>query len=568
MILDELVAILGFEVTGEDDLRSFQEGLDNAANSARAFAEELFDVAESAAQGLAAISGTVAGVATALTAFASQTADRLAFVEDAAERTGLSFKRMQELAAAGQIAGVEVGNFTGTLETMTRRLAKAARGTGQAKTALEEYGLSAVDASGKIKQADQFLLEVSDRIQTLSAAQQLDLAQQLGISREVLTMLRAGRKDIELYVEQAREAGLIFDERVQEQYSDFQDSLSLMSQTFRAIKDQLTLDYMPALTDVIDRTQEWLKANRDAIREDIGGAIRRTAENIKFLVKQIPLGELDFEKIGAGFIAFTRLVSKRLFWLQIAFVAFDDVVTGLRGGESFTKDYIDGLKRIEKRLESVKKLAQSLLEPFRAIGEFFSSLGISGDPVGQLVGKARELLGLESDVRQTPSGESRSLGERVRDLGELHPDQIFTPRDDEIRNEDGTVSNSTLLGMMLQNIMQGEPHRQSGPPVPGRREPQPKGGQQSRRPQDRPGFPFTAPGELRPNALSQRSPGELAAQAGQVTNNIDNSRNTDVDANITVNVTQSNASGAEIGSAVSGALNNELNVHSDTPVTP
>jgi len=78
MILEELVAVLGFETTGEDDLQKFQQGLDEAAGSARAFAEELFETAQTAAKGLAAISGTVAGVATALTAFASQTADRLA----------------------------------------------------------------------------------------------------------------------------------------------------------------------------------------------------------------------------------------------------------------------------------------------------------------------------------------------------------------------------------------------------------------------------------------------------------------------------------------------------------
>ncbi len=563
MILEELVAVLGFEMTGEDDLQNFQKGLDEAAGSARAFAEELFETAQAAAQGLAAISGTVAGVATALTAFASQTADRLAFVDDAAERTGLSFKRMQELAAAGQIAGVEAANFTGTVEEMTRRLAEAARGSGQAKAALEQYGLSAVDASGKIKQADQFLLEVSDRLQTLGAAEQLDLASKLGISREVLTMLRSGRKDIELYVEQAREAGLIFDGRVRDRYADFQDSLNLLSQTFRAVKDRLVLDYMPAMTDVIDQTQEWLRVNRDAIREDIGGAIERTAKNIRFLFKQIGTGEVDFEKLYAGFFAVSRLISKRLFWLQAAFIAFDDVVTGLRGGESYTKDFIDGfdvlLRRIDRLKAELEPLADKAKSAFESVRE---ALGF-GPSDEEKARKARGQPGpLEAAGPQSTKG---TLGQALSFVQEPGgPIKTITPFEDELVNEDGTISQSTAVGMLLQRLIFGnrapaQPQDQGQPPrgvMRGPTDREPTSG-----PRDRSGFPFTAP-------LSERTSSELASQAGQVTQNIDNSRHTDVDARFTVNVTQTPASGQEIGSSVADALSNRLTVHSDSPVIP
>jgi len=107
--------------------------------------------------------------------------------------------------------------------------------------------------------------------------------------------------------------------------------------------------------------------------------------------------------------------------------------------------------------------------------------------------------------------------------------------------------------------------------VPERREPQPPRGSQPARgvmrgPTDR--APTTGP-EPRPGAaLSERKPAELASQAGQVTQNIDNSRHTDVDARFTVNVTQTPASGQEIGSSVADALSKKLTVHSDTPVIP
>ena len=60
MIVDELIAILGFDLKGEDDLKRFNDGLDRAENGARQFAGSMAKIGLAVAGAFAAIGGAQA----------------------------------------------------------------------------------------------------------------------------------------------------------------------------------------------------------------------------------------------------------------------------------------------------------------------------------------------------------------------------------------------------------------------------------------------------------------------------------------------------------------------------
>lgn len=62
-------------------------------------------------------------------------------------RLGISREKLSELKFAGEQTGVEFNQLTMGLQRMTRRIAEAAQGTGEAKAALAELGLSARELS-------------------------------------------------------------------------------------------------------------------------------------------------------------------------------------------------------------------------------------------------------------------------------------------------------------------------------------------------------------------------------------------------------------------------------------
>ena len=62
---------------------------------------------------------------------------------DVADKLGMSVQHLQGMREAARMTGIEAGTLDMALQRMTRRIAEAASGTGEAKGALQELGLSA-----------------------------------------------------------------------------------------------------------------------------------------------------------------------------------------------------------------------------------------------------------------------------------------------------------------------------------------------------------------------------------------------------------------------------------------
>ena len=84
-------------------------------------------------------------------------------------KLGISTEALQKYRFAAEQSGVASNTFDMALQRMTRRVAEARNGTGEAKAALKEMGITLNDSSGKAKSTEQVFMEVADKMKGMGS---------------------------------------------------------------------------------------------------------------------------------------------------------------------------------------------------------------------------------------------------------------------------------------------------------------------------------------------------------------------------------------------------------------
>ena len=119
--------------------------------------------------------------AAGLAAFAKGAIDAADNLRDLSQKTGVSVENLSRFQQAAEKSGTNIEGVGNAMVRLSRGMAEAAAtGKGPASEALRTLGISAVDASGKLRGVDQVMLEVADRFQKMpDGAQKAALAVQL-----------------------------------------------------------------------------------------------------------------------------------------------------------------------------------------------------------------------------------------------------------------------------------------------------------------------------------------------------------------------------------------------------
>lgn len=147
--------------------------------------------------------GTLAPIATigGLAAMAGRTIELGDALNDMSQRTGVSVESLAKFRKAAATSGIELDNVAKNLVKLSKGLYETAQtGKGPASEALRTLGISATDAAGKLKTADQVTLEIANKFKTMpDGIEKTALAMQLfGKSgADMIPMLNEGGKAIE-----------------------------------------------------------------------------------------------------------------------------------------------------------------------------------------------------------------------------------------------------------------------------------------------------------------------------------------------------------------------------------
>lgn len=276
-------------------LKQVQKELRSASSNIQRGFSGIKDMAIAAGAGITSLAGAGAGVWYATTA-AAETATQMDIMS---RQTGVATERLQAWQAVAVQSGMEGEEFAEALRDMNIELSDAATG-GKDELAqlLEKVGISARDASGNIKTADQVFLDFADAV-----ARQTDSAVQLRMAisafgedtgAKLLPMLQKGSAAFRESEEAMKAAGSAISQSQIDSLKSFRAEWESVKLSFSNASTSMLSTLAPSLSVV----SEGLSLVLERIRPLLQAKAEQWATALASGLSKIPW-ETIADKIGA-----------------------------------------------------------------------------------------------------------------------------------------------------------------------------------------------------------------------------------------------------------------------------
>ena len=314
-----------------------------------------------------------------------------------ADSVDIAFDALQELQFATEREGGSLQSLQQSLLALSQRAGEAFRGMGEGVQVFGLLGINIRDANGNLKTSDILLNDLADAFQRFDKVQQIEFANKLGISPDLLLLLQKGGDNLKELRQEARALGLVTEDTARNS-EEFQDSLTNLRFTVRSVFTNIAGELLPTIIDLAERLKDWFQENKAIIKQNVTKFVKITAKATSFLVKNMRLLFLILSSIvavkiigfftnltlviitvtqavlglNAGLTLTNVLMGAMPILIGLAIAAFiaialivQDLAVMLKGGDSFfgrmAKGSEDGRKRVE-RLVKVFKFFKGVLE--------------------------------------------------------------------------------------------------------------------------------------------------------------------------------------------------------------
>jgi hypothetical protein len=300
------------------------------------------------ALGLAAGMGAVVAVAHQ---FAVAFAADVAALREASDAARVTETQFQQLAFAGNAAGVGADVVTGSLNTLAEGLRAIEARTGGPTNALWRLGVRARNTDGTIRDTNDVLLDLADRFERVrSPVHRARLAQELfGASgRRMLQVLAGGSAALRRQREDfAALGGGVLPEAVEQgrRFAVAQGRMQVALDSVRSVIATSLLPVVTYLTDGVANVTGWLS--------------RMTRGSNLVSVALAGVGAAAVTSAGAAIIAWAPVVlpiAAAAAGLALLGLVADDVVTFFRGGNSVIGRFVDHLYGVGAARETIQYL--------------------------------------------------------------------------------------------------------------------------------------------------------------------------------------------------------------------
>ena len=241
MNMDALLRIKA-AVTGSESVAALGGKLKQVEGAAQALTSKVGPLG--GALGALAPVATVGG----LTALVKKTIETGDAMYDMSQRTGVSVESLAKFKKAASTTGTDIDAVAKSLGKLSKGLYEAATtGKGTTAEALKALGVSATDAAGKLKTADQVTLEIANKFKTMpDGVQKTALAMQLfgKAGAEMIPMLNMGGDAIDKLKVKMTSA---FAQKADE----YSDKLTILGGKVGGLAAGLSVALLPALDAMV-----------------------------------------------------------------------------------------------------------------------------------------------------------------------------------------------------------------------------------------------------------------------------------------------------------------------------
>ena len=188
-------------------------------------------------------------------------------------KLGLNVESLQKMRFAAEQAGVSTETLDMAMQRFTRRAAEAAKGTGEAKDALAQMGITLTKGwSGNLKSGEELLGNVADALMKVKdPAEQVRLAFKLFDSEGVamINMLKGGSEGLNQFYAQAESLGFLLNENTVNGVERANDAFNMMGNAIGGVWNKLAGSLAPALEKFGAWWANWVGAFSNSIQPAI-----------------------------------------------------------------------------------------------------------------------------------------------------------------------------------------------------------------------------------------------------------------------------------------------------------
>lgn len=191
-------------------------------------------------------------------------------LDNLAKGVGTTANQLQRWQSVAAKSAVEVESVADAMSTLNEKLLEQATG---GDTFLKPLGISAVDAAGHLKTADEALLEISASFSQMSdgAAKSAIAADLMGdAGMKLVPVLNQGTDALADQLKAADALGTILQDHTIAQMKQFKSEMAQTGQAVDALKTNILIQLMPSLAKMSEMMSESAKKS-DAVRVAISG---------------------------------------------------------------------------------------------------------------------------------------------------------------------------------------------------------------------------------------------------------------------------------------------------------
>jgi len=247
--------------------------IDNIKKSADTLGKQFKFLAGPANVFKKALISSVAGSIPAMMLLAKNTAASGDQFDKLSQKSGISAKTLSQLSHAANMSGVSTEQFGANILKLNQQMAAAAQGNKAAQLAFKRAGVSIRDSAGKMKTADQVLLEMSKTFKKMpEGIYKSDLAMAVfGKSgADMIPLLQSGSDAIQDLMKQSDELGMTFSNDEAKASAEFCDSLDVLKKSAKGLFNTIGKQLIPVITPLLQSMAKWISANRELISAKVG----------------------------------------------------------------------------------------------------------------------------------------------------------------------------------------------------------------------------------------------------------------------------------------------------------
>lgn len=295
----ELLVKIGVD---SSDAQKAAEGVGESLDKTKSKAEVLKGGLVSLGKAFAAFGAAAAAGATAVFGFVNSVAKVGDEIGKTAKKVGAGVEELQRLRFAADRSGASARNLDLAIKNQAKQLQDASNGGAKLfRDALDALGLSIEDVN-KLS-AEERLGLFGDRLKEVEdAGQRTALAMNLFGARagpELLPLLLEGSEGIKALGDEAEALGIVMSEDAVASSEGFQDSVTNLQAALSGVKNIIGTDLIPVVQELVVGFTEWVKTNRDVLRQKVRSFLEGIVRAAKTLIPVV-------ETMGEIFLAFVN----------------------------------------------------------------------------------------------------------------------------------------------------------------------------------------------------------------------------------------------------------------------